>query len=89
MSPLNPSCFPQVLKEEKLAENAERMGALLRAELSKITNERLGAVRGRGLLSAIDIKVRHARTLRDDTGIIRGRNHFSRDSSHDVSSANI
>ena len=45
------------MKEEKLAENAERMGALLRAELSKITNERLGAVRGRGLLSAIDIKV--------------------------------
>jgi ornithine--oxo-acid transaminase len=49
----------QVLKEEKLDENAEKMGAILRAELNSMKGDgsgRLVAVRGRGLLNAIDIR---------------------------------
>ncbi len=56
-----------------MAENAERMGTLLRAELSKITNERLGAVRGRGLLSAIDIKNLRGKSAWDLCLLMRDR----------------
>ncbi|XP_036402730.1 ornithine aminotransferase, mitochondrial-like [Megalops cyprinoides] len=46
----------EVLEEEKLAENAEKMGELLRAELRKLPNEIVTTVRGKGLLNAIVIK---------------------------------
>ncbi|KAK1794164.1 hypothetical protein P4O66_011064, partial [Electrophorus voltai] len=46
----------QVLEEEKLAQNAERMGRILRAELSKLPKEIVTVVRGKGLLNAIVIK---------------------------------
>ena len=48
----------QVLKEEKLAENAERMGKLFRAELEKVIagSPVVTKVRGKGLLNAIIIK---------------------------------
>ncbi|KAA0724813.1 Ornithine aminotransferase, mitochondrial [Triplophysa tibetana] len=46
----------EVLEEEKLAENAERMGAILRAELRKLPREIVSVVRGKGLLNAIIIK---------------------------------
>lgn len=46
----------EVLKEEKLAENAEKMGKLFRAELSKINSDMVELVRGKGLLNAIVIK---------------------------------
>lgn len=45
----------QVLLDEKLAENAERLGQLLRKELHSIQSERVTAVRGKGLLNAIVI----------------------------------
>ena len=46
----------EVLKEEKLSENAEKMGELFRAELRSIKSEMIELVRGKGLLNAIVIK---------------------------------
>lgn len=46
----------QVLEEEKLAENAEKMGQILRSELNKLPKEIVTTVRGKGLLNAIVIK---------------------------------
>nr|XP_057918703.1 ornithine aminotransferase, mitochondrial [Doryrhamphus excisus]XP_057918705.1 ornithine aminotransferase, mitochondrial [Doryrhamphus excisus] len=46
----------QVMEEEKLAENADRMGQLLRAELRKLPSDIVTTVRGKGLLNAIVIK---------------------------------
>ena len=45
----------QVLKDEKMAENAEAMGKILRAELKKINSLHIATVRGKGLLNAIVI----------------------------------
>ena len=44
-----------VIKEEKLAENAEAMGQLLRNELSKLNSPYIKTIRGKGLLNAIVI----------------------------------
>jgi len=48
----------EVLKEEKLAENAEKLGKYFRAEMQKIVDELeiVTLVRGKGLLNAIIIK---------------------------------
>ncbi|HMZ88611.1 MAG TPA: ornithine--oxo-acid transaminase [Chitinophagales bacterium] len=43
----------QVLVEEKLAENAEVMGAMLREALSGMNSDYIKVVRGKGLLNAI------------------------------------
>ncbi|MCW3081031.1 ornithine--oxo-acid transaminase [Segetibacter sp.] len=43
----------QVLKDEKMAENAEEMGQLLRSELENLQSPVLQIVRGKGLLNAI------------------------------------
>lgn len=44
-----------VLKEENMAENAEKMGALLRAELAALQSPLIKTIRGKGLLNAIVI----------------------------------
>lgn len=49
----------QVLKDEKMAENASAMGKLLRAELEKISSPHIAIVRGNGLLNAIVIDHRN------------------------------
>jgi ornithine--oxo-acid transaminase len=46
----------QVLKDEKMAENAEAMGKLLRNELEKLQSPHIKLVRGKGLLNAIIIQ---------------------------------
>lgn len=46
----------QVVLDEKLAENAESLGELLRNELKAIKSDRITTVRGKGLLNAIVIK---------------------------------
>ena len=46
----------EVLKNEKLTENAAAMGALLRTELQKLYSPFIETVRGKGLLNAIVIK---------------------------------
>jgi ornithine--oxo-acid transaminase len=45
-----------VLKEERMTENAEAMGILFREELKKIASPHITAIRGRGLLNAIELK---------------------------------
>ena len=45
----------RVLEDEKLAENAAKMGQLLRSELSKLPKNVVSIVRGKGLLNAIVI----------------------------------
>jgi ornithine--oxo-acid transaminase len=45
----------EVLKSEKMAENAAAMGALLRSELEKLYSPLIKLVRGKGLLNAIVI----------------------------------
>ena len=47
----------KVLEEEKLAENAERLGQKLRDELSLLPKDIVSVVRGKGLLDAIQINV--------------------------------
>ena len=46
----------KVLKEEKMADNAETMGKLLRSEIEKLNSPFISLVRGKGLLNAIVIK---------------------------------
>jgi ornithine--oxo-acid transaminase len=45
-----------VLKEEKMAENAEQMGVLLRTALKNINSPHIHTIRGKGLLNAIVIQ---------------------------------
>jgi ornithine--oxo-acid transaminase len=45
-----------VILEEKLAENSEKLGEVLRSELRAIKSDRITTVRGKGLLNAIIIK---------------------------------
>jgi ornithine--oxo-acid transaminase len=45
----------EILKSEKMAENAEAMGILLRSELAKLNSPLIKQIRGRGLLNAIVI----------------------------------
>ena len=49
----------QVLKDEKMAENAAVMGKLLRTELEKINSLHVAMIRGKGLLNAIVIDHRN------------------------------
>jgi ornithine--oxo-acid transaminase len=46
----------QVVLDEKLAENANTLGEILRSELKQIKSDRITTVRGKGLLNAIVIK---------------------------------
>lgn len=45
----------QVLKDEQMAENANAMGKILRAELKNLQSPFITAIRGKGLLNAIEI----------------------------------
>ena len=45
----------QVIKEENLAENADRLGKILRNKLQSIDSDMVSLVRGKGLLNAIVI----------------------------------
>ncbi|XP_030079565.1 ornithine aminotransferase, mitochondrial [Drosophila hydei] len=49
----------EVLQEERLAENAFKMGQLLRTELSKLPKDVVSVVRGKGLLNAIVINAKY------------------------------
>ncbi|MEA3496985.1 MAG: ornithine--oxo-acid transaminase [Bacteroidota bacterium] len=46
----------EVLKEEKLAENAEKLGNLFRKKLNEIDSDVIKLVRGKGLLNAIIVE---------------------------------
>jgi len=55
----------EVVKDEQLADNAEKMGRLLRKKLVEIESSRINAIRGRGLLNAIDIRTKNGVTAWD------------------------
>jgi ornithine--oxo-acid transaminase len=46
----------EVLREEKLADNAETMGQMLRNEISKLQSPHVKLVRGKGLLNAVVVQ---------------------------------
>jgi len=49
----------QVLRDEKMEENATRMGELFRKELKALNSKHLRIIRGKGLLNAIVIQNQH------------------------------
>ena len=54
-----------VIRDEKLAENAEKLGKIFREELQNIKTERIELVRGKGLLNAVVIKPMNGKTAWD------------------------
>ena len=71
----------EVVKDEKLADNAAYLGEVLRAELKSITHEMLTTVRGKGLLNAIIIKPKNGKDAWDvclklaDNGLLAKPTH--------------
>ncbi len=55
----------EVVKDEKLAENAERMGKLFREELRNIKSDMIELVRGKGLLNAVIIRPKNGKEAWD------------------------
>lgn len=54
-----------VIKDEKLAENAERLGKIFREEMLSIDSDMIELVRGKGLLNAVAIKPKNGKTAWD------------------------
>ncbi|MGC9374287.1 MAG: ornithine--oxo-acid transaminase [Bacteroidales bacterium] len=54
-----------VIKEEKLAENAEKLGKIFREEFRNIKSDMIELVRGKGLLNAVVIKNKEGKTAWD------------------------
>ncbi|WP_280516755.1 MULTISPECIES: ornithine--oxo-acid transaminase [Carboxylicivirga] len=54
-----------VIKDEKLAENAERLGKIFREEMLSIESDMIELVRGKGLLNAVAIKPKNGKTAWD------------------------
>ncbi|MBN2666395.1 MAG: ornithine--oxo-acid transaminase [Bacteroidales bacterium] len=54
-----------VLKDEKLAENAERLGKIFRSEMKGIKSDMVELVRGKGLLNAVAIRPKNGKTAWD------------------------
>ena len=71
----------EVVREEKLAENADRLGNLFRDELRKVDSPFIELVRGKGLLNAIVIKPQNDKTAWDvclkmrDNGLLAKPTH--------------
>jgi ornithine--oxo-acid transaminase len=55
----------QVVKDEKLAERAEKLGKIFRDELRKIDSDMIELVRGKGLLNAIIVKPKNGKEAWD------------------------
>lgn len=55
----------KVITEEKLAENATRLGNIFREELGKIKSGMVETVRGKGLLNAVVIRPKNGKTAWD------------------------
>jgi ornithine--oxo-acid transaminase len=71
----------EVVKEEKLAENAEALGKIFREELKAIKSDMIELVRGKGLLNAVAIKPKGGKTAWDvclrlrDNGLLAKPTH--------------
>lgn len=55
----------QVIKDEKLADNAEKMGKIFRDEMKAIKTDMIELVRGKGLLNAVVIRNKPGKTAWD------------------------
>jgi len=55
----------EVVKNEKLAENAERLGKIFREEFSGIKSDMIELVRGKGLLNAVVIRPKNGKEAWD------------------------
>ncbi len=70
-----------VIRDEKLDENAERLGRIFRDEMESIPSEMIEKVRGKGLLNAVAIKPGHPKSAWDiclrmkENGIIAKPTH--------------
>ncbi len=70
-----------VLRDEKLAENAERLGKIFRSEMKGIKSDMVELVRGKGLLNAVVIRPKNGKTAWDvclamkDKGVIAKPTH--------------
>ena len=71
----------EVIKNEKLAENSERLGKIFRKEMSSIKSDMISVVRGKGLLNAVVIQPKGGKTAWDvclamkDKGVIAKPTH--------------
>ena len=71
----------EVIKDEKLAENAERLGKIFRRGLEEIDTDMITLVRGKGLLNAIIIKPKNGKEAWDvclklrDNGLLAKPTH--------------
>ena len=54
-----------VIKDEKLEENSEKLGKIFREELRAIKSDMVDTVRGKGLLNAVIIKPKNGKTAWD------------------------
>lgn len=70
-----------VIKDENLAENAERLGKIFRNEIGNIKSDMIELVRGKGLLNAVVIRPKNGKTAWDvclamkDKGLIAKPTH--------------
>ena len=70
-----------VLREENLADNAERMGEIFRSELQALDHPMIGLVRGKGLLNAVVVQPKNGKTAWDvcvklkDNGLLAKPTH--------------
>ena len=70
-----------VVKEERLSDNAKKLGEIFRSELKKINSEMITKVRGKGLLNAIVIKEKNGKNAWDvclrlrDNGLLAKPTH--------------
>jgi ornithine--oxo-acid transaminase len=71
----------EVIKNEKLAENADRLGMIFRDEMRSIKSDMIELVRGKGLLNAVVIRPKNGKTAWDvclamkDCGLIAKQTH--------------
>lgn len=71
----------QVVKDEKLAENAEKLGKIFRDRVGKIKSDMIELVRGKGLLNAVVITPKNGKTAWDvclklrDNGLLAKPTH--------------
>jgi ornithine--oxo-acid transaminase len=71
----------EVLKNEKLAENAERLGKIFREEMKMVKSDMIELVRGKGLLNAVVVRPKGGKTAWDvclamkDKGLIAKPTH--------------
>lgn len=71
----------EVMRDEKLTENAERLGEIFRKHMSSIKSDMIELVRGKGLLNAVVIKPKNGKTAWDvcltmrDNGVLAKPTH--------------